>query len=231
MRAAPPEFTTALAGLRISRPWKGYGSAIFLELGELSEIRSFRGGSVTGQACISIEWDWRLELGSSVVVGSSDSGTAIHERLKLLRDHTITSLEVVGEVPEIHVRLSTGHVLRSMAMLKGDPQWSIRTDKDRWLYVKNGELVVGNGVEEISEPENESFVLAESAALRWGVPTSATKVGECRDCRFYVSLDGTGHLLDYGCCTSSQSPFDGRAVYVKSGCPAFAGAMSDRADP
>lgn len=221
MRVPPPEFTTALAGLRVSRPWKGYGSAIFLELGELSEMRSFRGGSVTGQACISIEWDWRLELGSSVVAGSSDSGPAVHESLKLLRDAIITSIDIAGDVPEILVRLSTGHLVRSMAMLQGDPHWSVRIERDRWLYVKNGELVVGNGTEVRSDIENEAFVLAESAASRWGVPTSAPQLGECKDCRFFVSLDGTGHLLDYGCCTSSQSPLDGRAVYYKSGCAAF----------
>lgn len=221
MRTPPPEFTAALVGLRVSRPWKGYGTAIFLELGELSEVRSLRGGSVTGQACISIEWDWRLELGSSVVAGSSDSGPAIHECLKLLRDAAITSIEIAGLVPEIAVRFSTGHVLRSMAMVRGDPQWSIRIEKDSWLYVKDGDLFVGNGVEDTSESEKEAFANEESAASRWGVPASAPQLGDCRDCRFYVALDGTGYLLDYGCCTSCRSPLDGRAVYYKSGCAAF----------
>ena len=221
MRAPPPEFTTALTGLRVSRPWKGYGSAIFLELGELNEIRSFRGGSVTGQACSSIEWDWRLEFGGSIVVGSSDSGPAIHQCLKLLRDSTVTSVDISGEVPELLVRLSTGHDLRSMAMIKGDPQWSIRIEKDSWLYVRSGDLVVGNGTENTPDREKEAFELAESAATRWGVPVSPPLMGNCSECRFYVALDGMGHLLDYGCCTSSKSPLDGRAVYYKSGCAAF----------
>jgi hypothetical protein len=221
MRAPPPEFTSALAGLQVSRPWKGYGSAIFLELGELSETRGFRGGNVTGQACISIEWDWRLEFGSCVVAGSSDSGPAIHECLKLLRDETVTSIEIAGEVPELVIVFSTGHAMRSMAMLRGDPQWSIRAENGSWLYVRSGDLVVGNGTEETSQTEQGAFELARSAATRWGVPSAASQIGDCKDCRFYVALDGTGHLLDYGCCTSSRSPFDGRAVYYKSGCAAF----------
>jgi hypothetical protein len=221
MRTPPPEFTNSLAGLRVSRPWKGYGSAIFLELGELIEVRGLRRGSVTGQACISVEWDWRLEHGSVIIGGSSDAGPTINACLKALRDAVVTEIEIEGQVPEIVVRFSTGHVLRSMAMIRGDPQWHIRVQKDRWLYVKDGGLFVGTGIENTSEPESEAFAVAESTASRWGVPISEPKLGECKDCRFFVALDGTGHLLDYGCCTSERSPLDGRAVYHTSGCSAF----------
>jgi hypothetical protein len=221
MHTPPAAYTTALVGLRISRPWKGYGSAIFLELGKLSEAPGIRRGSVTGEACISVEWDWRLELGSSIACGSSNSGPAIHEGLKLLRDATITSIEIEGRVPELIVRISTGHVLRSMAMVRGDPQWRIRVRKDSWLYAKAGSLIVGNGTEEAPESEIAAFSLAESAVSRWGVPSAEPQLGACTECRFYVALDGNGHLLDYGCCTSDRSPFDGHAVYFKSGCAAF----------
>jgi hypothetical protein len=224
MRIPPPEFTSALAGLRVSRPWKGHGSAIFLELGQLSEFPGLQGGSVTGQACISIEWDWRMELGSSIVVGSSDSGSTIHSYLKLVRDAAITAIEIAGEVPEIVVHVSTGHVFRSMAMLRGAPQWSIRSQNNSWLHTKDGELFVGNGVEEASAAERQAFAIARSAASRWGIPASPPQLGHCTDCRFYVALNGTGHLLDYGCCTSGRSQLDGQAVYYKSGCAAFEAA-------
>ncbi len=225
MRTPPLEFTTALAGMRVSRPWKGHGSAIYLELGELSEVPIFRRGRVTGEACISIEWDWRLEFSSSIVGGSSSSNPEIHELLKLLREATITSIEIVGQVPEIAVRLSTGHILRSMAMIQGDPHWSIKTHNGNWLYVKDSLLCVGDGAQEAPEFEIEAFEIAESAALRWGTPAAAPELGKCTDCRFYVALDGTGHLLDYGCCTSHNSPLDGRAVYFTSGCAAFSAVV------
>lgn len=223
MVATPSELTAALTGLRVSRPWKGYGSAVFLDLGELREVQDHRRRLVEGESCISIEWDWRLELGSSIVGGSSDSGPAIQSYLKLLRDSTIESVEVQGVVPELVVRFSTRHVLRSMAMCRGDPQWHIKTPMG-CLYAQEGILLIGDHVEQVTEQERVAFELAESAALRWGGAPASAPPGLCQNCSYYVGLDGTGHLLDYGCCVSNQSPFDGRAVYFRSGCTAYASA-------
>ena len=70
------EFTVLaqrLEGLTVALPWKGYGSAIFLELGELTPIESKRRHHAVGEACISVEWDWRVENDVSVLYGSSNS--------------------------------------------------------------------------------------------------------------------------------------------------------------
>lgn len=36
-----------------------------------------------------------------------------------------------------------------------------------------------------------------------------------------IRLDGNAEFLDYGVCTSAESPFDGRVVNMASGCQYF----------
>ena len=60
MQVTADEFQALIApllGMPISHPWKGYGSAIFLELGALDEAKN----NSNGEACICVEWDWRVE--------------------------------------------------------------------------------------------------------------------------------------------------------------------------
>src|SRR5580658_524949 len=54
-------------GMEVSLAWKGYGSAIFLELGRLSPPRQPRGQHEQGEACLCVEWDWRVENASSIL--------------------------------------------------------------------------------------------------------------------------------------------------------------------
>src|SRR5882724_10666570 len=68
-----------LIGLVVSLPWKGYGSAIFLELGRLAPLEYPRQRHNEGEACISVQWDWRVESKTKVLYGSSNSGPNIEE--------------------------------------------------------------------------------------------------------------------------------------------------------
>lgn len=225
MRLAPAQFedlTQPLIGLPVSLSWKGYGSAIFFELGVLSPATSQRARRDSGQACIAVQWDWRVEAQGAVLYGSSNSGPEIQASIQSLQRETIESISVVGDVPELIVRFSNGHCLRSMVMGTGDPEWVIKTFDGRWIYVEAGSLHVGDGGSSASGQEEAVFAMAESAAIRWGIPKLEPVVGQCNACVAFVPLDGNGHLLDYGCCSSEASPFDGKAVQRMSGCPAFA---------
>ena len=66
-----------LQGMPVSLAWKGYGSAVFLELGQLLPPEGIRARHERGEACLAIAWDWRVENASSVLFGSSDSGPEI----------------------------------------------------------------------------------------------------------------------------------------------------------
>ncbi len=211
-----------LLGLPVSLPWKGYGSAIFLELGEMTPVQSKRLHYAKGQACISVKWDWRVQTDTSVLYGSSNSGPQIASNIVALQGTTVHSISVFGQVPELVVEFANGLSLRSMVMVTGDPEWSIRLPDKRYIYARDGSLFIGRGgVGDTTEEEETIFALEEETASRWGVPAVEPKRGSCSTCASFVYIDGQGYLLDYGVCTAAGGPFDGRIVNRNSGCPAF----------
>lgn len=226
MNAAIPiaEFThkvEAIVGLPVSKPWKGYGSTIFLDLGVLSEKNGAK--RERGGACISIDWDWRIETNDKIVCGSSNSGPEIEAGLAMIKDLTVTGLGMVGKPQELVISFSNGWRLQSMAMISGYPQWHIRLPDNTWLSFERGTLTLGDGEnpDGMSAEERSACDHAKRTAGRWGLPLKEPKAGVCRECRYFVRLDGNFYFLDYGVCTAAQSEFDGRVTKVKSGCPEF----------
>jgi hypothetical protein len=176
-----------------------------------------------GEAYIWVEWDWRVEEGAHILYGSSNSGPEIALGIRSLQGTRIQSIDVVGDIPELVVRFSNGQCLRSMAMLDGDPRWNVKLPEKRWISVKRGIVTLSDGSHSEEEGEDVHFALEEQTAARWGVPKAEPSPGRCAECAWFVRIDGDAYLLDYGVCLSSASPFDGRAVSLKSGCPAFTG--------
>lgn len=215
------ELVRPLIGLPVSLPWKGYGSTIFLELGQLSPLQP-RQHHNPGEACIWIDWDWRMEQGVEVLCGSSNSGPAIEKGIAELQGSTVENLIVEGAVPELVASFSNGRLIRSMVMRPYDPQWSIRLPGPTYIFSKAGLLYAGDGgATGLTAEEQVVFELAEATARRWGEPVAEPKQGSCGDCKSFIRLDGNGALLEYGACVESTSPFDGRTVNCRSGCPAF----------
>lgn len=210
-----------LVGLSVSLPWKGIGSAVFLELGDLAPLKSTRQYHNEGDACIAVEWDWRVEAESIVLYGSSNSRPAIATGIAALRGTTIQKLSIEGKVPELVVQFSNGHCLRSMAMLPDAPVWSIKLPDKTWIHAKDGGLLVGDCALGTTETEIAIFALAERTASRWGIPIVEPKRGACADCFSFVPIDGDGHFLDYGACIAESGPLDGHIVSLNSGCPSF----------
>lgn len=165
--------TKPLIGSRVGHAWKGYGGAIFLELGNLTPPKSDRLSHPSGAQCIAIEWDWRVELGSGVLFGSSNTGSEIAERIPKLETSTIQSIQAFGDAPELLVSLSTGHRIRTSVMATGDPQWSIKLAENEWLYVVDGELRLGDGRAECTLEEKQAFDNEDQTAKRWGTPIVA----------------------------------------------------------
>ena len=58
-RAEFDELVGPLVGMPVSRPWRGNGTALFLDLGEIRPAEDT--GYRWGQACVQLEWDWRIE--------------------------------------------------------------------------------------------------------------------------------------------------------------------------
>ncbi len=214
----------SLQGLEIALAWKGYGSAVFFELGRLSPPQNNREQHARGEACVMIEWDWRVDPDSLVSSGSSNSGPKIEAGIHELQGSTITGITVVGSVPELVGYFSNGACLRSFSATNGNPQWSIKLPSGAWLSAKNGALCLDAEPEGCSDEESEEADLSVTTANRWGVPKADPAQGALRARSWFRSLDANFNLLEYGVCIAENSPFDGRAVHRRSGCPVFSAA-------
>jgi len=116
------ELVRPLNGMRVSRAWNGYGSAICLDLGELHEEPAGNRSSLCGEAAILIQWDWRAEFKAGVVVGSSSSRKSIKQFLERLEGRRINSVSLDDIGPELRIQFSNCIVIRSMVMHRADPQ-------------------------------------------------------------------------------------------------------------
>ena len=123
------ELVRPMIGSRISQVWRGCGSAIFLEFGELREERyptkNGRRKTLVGQFTISIEWSWRVERARSIAFGSWSTDRIITKRLQTLLGRSIESLTLFGRVPELQLALSDGLWLTSYMTSHGQPEWAV----------------------------------------------------------------------------------------------------------
>lgn len=218
--------------LPVSRPWKGYGSAIFLELGKLTIEAGPRQAREKGEATIYVGWDWRVEEGSRVLYGSANSRPKMVDGIRGLLGTRIKRIEIQGQVPELCIEFSSGHRLISAAMCTDVSEWRIVLPDGRWVDGEDGLIYLnsGNGAGNRLTPDEEhSFDHAEQTAARWAVPASEDAARQCQDCQYIVRLDGDAAFLDFGVCTASESPFDGRVINMASGCKAFTSRVSTKA--
>jgi hypothetical protein len=134
------DLTRPLAGLPVSRAWRGAGSAIVLELGAL-EKRYERTGKPKGEAALIIDWSWRVEGARSVPFGSWSGDRKIANGLRSLVGRTVLDLQVTGRLPELSVTLSGNRWLQSFMTAEGQPAWSVFLQDESWLCVERGVLV------------------------------------------------------------------------------------------
>jgi|SRR5581483_135726 len=143
--------TRPLIGLPVSRPWRGYGSAIFLELGKLVEENWKKpdGACRTtskGEAGVMIEWSWRVEKPQSIWFGSWSGNRKITNNLSVLQGHSVVDITVEGRLPELVIRLSGGIWVHSFTTVEGQPQWCLflrdhHNSNSEWVISRRGRLV------------------------------------------------------------------------------------------
>ena len=137
------ELTGSLLGLRVSRPWRGHGSAVFLELGPLRRDSDLKGHR--GIATIMIEWSWRVERARSIAVGSWSTDRRIDAGVRGLAGLRTTVVTAEGHLPELAVGLSNRTTLRSFMTAEGQPAWTVFLPDGSWITVERGVLVHDSG--------------------------------------------------------------------------------------
>jgi hypothetical protein len=217
------EVVRPLVGMTVSRPWRGYGSTVGLELGDLRTATTGKYKHTSGEASIFVEGDWRIETDVEVVGGTSDSVRDVESLLASVKDVSIADIHTSGMPQELTVGFSNGCRLRSMVTLRGDARWHIRRPSGKLVHCERGVIVVGDDDIPAGQNDEECKMAdrAEAAATRWGQPRSEPVKGQCMDCKHFVPLDGEADFLGYGVCAFAGSSLDGRVVADASGCQHF----------
>jgi hypothetical protein len=117
-------FINSITGQPVSLVWRGAGTAIFLEVGDVDDDVK----PPTGRHGVGIEWSWRIEEGHSILVGSFNNDEEIESVKDLLTGQLIESVGLFGEIPELCIKFSSGRRLVSFATANGGPEWSVRSD-------------------------------------------------------------------------------------------------------
>jgi hypothetical protein len=147
------EFASPLVGLEVSHVWRGYGSALFLEFGDLTPRGRRRDGTErnpSGQMGLMIEWSWRIERPRSILCGSFSDESKWPGAFKRLLGATVSEVGTFGRLPELAVGLSNGLFVVSFMTAEGQPEWTLidrRLPDACWLAVRGGRIVSGRDPE------------------------------------------------------------------------------------
>jgi len=129
-----------LDGATVSHAWRGHGSALFLELGQLEE--SPKGNNPNGEQTIMIEWSWRVEGKNSIIVGSWSENEDIDRVPELVIGKTLEKVEFFGRLPEISIKFNSALWLLTFMTVEGNPEWSIKLKNGEWIGVSDGEFQI-----------------------------------------------------------------------------------------
>jgi hypothetical protein len=145
-------FCATLIGEPISHVWRGYGSAMFLEIGALSPRRRRDGtpGHPEGEVSLGVEWSWRIEDDRSIICGSWSEEELWEPAFDLLRNKGIAQCALFGSLPEVVITTVDGVRFVSFSTTDGQPQWHLvdrRHGPARWFTVRNGQLHLGDGTD------------------------------------------------------------------------------------
>jgi hypothetical protein len=147
MSRRPKVLTDGLRGKRVSHVWRGYGSALFVEFGELARTRKLNGkpAQPVGELSLMIEWSWRIENKNSILGGSWSNERGWPKLFKRLIGSRVKSVELFGRLPEIALALTNGLRVVSFMTADGQPSWSVISHKPARgsVSVKRGKLHVG----------------------------------------------------------------------------------------
>lgn len=142
----------ALSGQPISHLWRGYGSAVFIEFGDLASTTKRDGspGHPQGQVSLGVEWSWRIEVDAAIVSGSWSEEDLWEPSFARLRGTRVASLKLFGRLPEVELSTDEGVRFVSFSTTEGQPQWHLvdrRKDPAHWFSIREGRLHLGDGSE------------------------------------------------------------------------------------
>ncbi|PCJ14086.1 MAG: hypothetical protein COB04_15735 [Gammaproteobacteria bacterium] len=128
-----------MKGLPVSYSWRGYETAIFVEVGQLTQDPTRN--HPAGEYSVMLDCEWRLEGASTILCGSSSEQDMIDEQLSLLLKEHVVAVELIGSLPEVVITFTSGYRLVSFRTDIGHPEWTIFLSDDAWLCSIDGQVV------------------------------------------------------------------------------------------
>lgn len=117
----------ALIGLGLSHIWRGYGSALFVEFGNLQNVvlngRPLR--QPVGDMNIGLGWTWRIEDGTTILAGSYGEEKDWPPVFERLLGRKVTDVMLQGRIPELVLDLDNGYRLQTFADYGESADWTI----------------------------------------------------------------------------------------------------------
>lgn len=146
------ELAASIIGLPISHVWRGYGSALFIEIGNLRPVGKRDGspGIPEGEVSLGVEWSWRIEDQVAIRCGSWSEEELWEPVFDTLRNARIARCELFGALPEVTLTTDGGRRFVSFSTTDGQPQWHLVDRRElapRWFTVRKGKLHLGDGTE------------------------------------------------------------------------------------
>jgi hypothetical protein len=143
-------FRDATRGMKVSHVWRGYGSALFLELGTLTPRKRRDGslGNPRGEIGFMIEWSWRIEDERSIICGSFSNEELWRPAFDRLIGHEVVGISMFGRLPEVLLSLANNLHVASFMTADGDPAWVLfdrRAPQIISLSCRSGLLCATNG--------------------------------------------------------------------------------------
>ncbi len=143
------EFTRGFAGMPLSHIWRGYGSAIFFEFGQLtSPIKKRKDGATgnpRGEVGVMIEWSWRIEGKKTIICGSCSNENKWKRGFSILKNQPLSGISILGKLAEVHLRFGNGASCRSFMTTNGHPSWAIfdrTSDNHRTFHSRFGRVEI-----------------------------------------------------------------------------------------
>ena len=138
-----------LIGKTVSHVWFGHGSALFLEIGALTESKRQNGelGNPKGELTVIADFGWRIEGQRSIVCGSGDSERRMSSAAQKLLGASVQAAQVAGRIPELQIELSNKLYLVTFSRYQGQPVWAVLFNSPQLgsLGVKGGRVIAESG--------------------------------------------------------------------------------------
>jgi hypothetical protein len=134
--------TQAACGLEVAHTWRGYGSAIFLEIGRLTWEN--RKNNPRGVFSVMLEWSWRVESARRIAFGSWSGDRKIASGLRALKGRAVDEMRIDGRLPELVISLSGSRWVHSFMTSEGQPRWPVALPDGSWVEAERGVVVRKN---------------------------------------------------------------------------------------